>query len=81
MSWQRSVQAAVRALRSREASLKKELDRVRAKIKELQEVARSEGSGTRSKSRAQRLSPKGRAAISRAAKKRWAEYRRQKKAR
>lgn len=77
MSWQRSVQAAVRALQRKETALKRELDQVRAKIKELQGVARSQAA-VRTRAGPQRLSPKGRAAISRAAKKRWAEYRRKK---
>ena len=80
MSWQRSIQAAVRALKREEASLEKELDKVRARITELETVAKN-GPGASShqrKSSSRRLSPQGRAAISRAAKKRWAEYRRKK---
>lgn len=84
MTWQRSLQAAVRALRREENSLKRQLQSVRTKIAELDEFARSGGpksarSGRKASSR--RLSPQGRAAISKAAKKRWAEYRRKKKAR
>ncbi len=78
MTWQRSVQAAIRALKRKESSLEKQLDQVRAKIDELQGVARSQGGhAARAKSGSRRLSPQGRAAISRAAKKRWAEYRKQ----
>lgn len=80
MSWQRSVQSAVRALKREEAALEKELKDVRAKIAELEGIAQSGGSTkTTGKRGAHRLSPQGRAAISRAAKKRWAEYRRQKR--
>ena len=78
MSWQRSLQAAVRALKKEEASLEKELGNVRAKIRELEELARAGTTRTASRSGPRRLSPQGRAAISRAAKKRWVEYRRQK---
>ena len=79
MTWQRSVQAAIRALKRKEISLQKQLDQVRTKIDELQGVASSQsGAGARARSGSRRLSPQGRAAISRAAKKRWADYRRQK---
>ena len=80
MSWQRSIQAAVRALKREESSLEKELDKVRSRITELETLAKS-GPATgsaRRKSGASRLSPQGRAAISRAAKKRWAAYRKEK---
>lgn len=81
MSWQRSIQAAVRALRKEEATLRKQLEQVQSKIEELNEMGRAGGtrSARRAKASSRRLSPQGRAAISRAAKKRWAEYRRQKR--
>lgn len=80
MSWQRSLQAAVRALKREEASLEKELDKIRSRITDLETLAKNgPASGTsQRKSNSRRLSPQGRAAISRAAKKRWAEYRRKK---
>jgi hypothetical protein len=79
MTWQRSVQAAIRALKRKEISLQKQLEQVRTKIDELQDVASSQsGAGGRARSGSRRLSPQGRAAISRAAKKRWADYRKQK---
>ena len=83
MSWQRSIHAATRALRREEASLRKELGLVQRKISDLEALAKerpSNGTGARRNPGAARLSPKGRAAISRAAKRRWAEYRREKKA-
>ncbi len=78
MSWQRSLQAAARALRKEESALCKELDLVRNKLHDLKELSREQTSNgsPRRKTGSRRLSPKGRAAISRAAKKRWAEYRR-----
>ena len=81
MSWQRSIQAAVRALKREERSLEKELDKVRARISDLEALAKAGptgAAGARRKSGSTRLSPQGRAAISRAAKKRWAEYRKKK---
>ena len=79
MTWQRSVQAAIRALKRKEISLQKQLEQVRTKIDDLQDVASSQSSaGARTRSGSRRLSPQGRAAISRAAKKRWADYRKQK---
>ena len=80
MSWQRSIQAAVKALKREEASLEKELDKVRARIGDLESLAKAgpSGAGSRRKSGPSRLSPQGRAAISRAAKKRWANYRKAK---
>jgi hypothetical protein len=79
MTWQRSVQAAVRALKKEEAALEKQLDAVRRKIEELDEMGRAEG-GAKSRATPRRLSPAGRTAISKAAKKRWARYRADKRA-
>ena len=81
MSWQRSLQAAARALRQEEAALCKELDHVRKKLHDLEDLASEQPSNgsARRKTGSRRLSPKGRAAISRAAKKRWAGYRRDQK--
>jgi K+/H+ antiporter YhaU regulatory subunit KhtT len=78
MTWQRSIQNAVRALKKEEATLRKQLETVQRKIAELQGMARTGGSvAARKPATRRRLSPKGRAAISRAAKKRWREYRAQ----
>jgi hypothetical protein len=81
MTWQRSVQAAVRSLKREEAALEKKLEVIRAKIADLSEVSRSNGATAASRKKAsRRLSPQGRAAISKAAKKRWAKYRAEKRA-
>ncbi len=81
MSWQKSIQAAVRSLKREEAALQKKLEVVQAKIADLSEVSRTtaaNGAGRKKASR--RLSPQGRAAISKAAKKRWAKYRAEQRA-
>lgn len=82
MSWQRSIQAAVRALKKEEASLEKQLEAVRSRIEELDEMSRSQNGSGRAKQSggSRRLSAQGRAAISKAAKKRWARYRADKRA-
>jgi hypothetical protein len=73
MSWQRSVQAAVRSLRGEQRGLERQLAAVQKKIRELEELG---SSGPVRKKRAKhRLSAQGRANISRAAKRRWAKYR------
>lgn len=76
MTWQRSVGAAIKALKREEQSLAKRLDAVREKIADLEEVGK-DGAGVtrRASSGKRRLSEKGRQAISRAAKRRWAKYR------
>lgn len=76
MSWQQSIQVAVKALRQEETTLRKQLDTVVSKIRELEDIGRGAGSaGLRKRAGSRRLSAAGRAAISRAAKKRWAQYR------
>ena len=83
MSWRRSVQLAVKALKKDELSLQKELRDVRNKINELEQLSKAAAANgsapARKSARSNRLSPKGRAAISLAAKKRWARYRSQKR--
>ena len=79
MAWRRSIQAAVRDLRKQEAQLQKQLSEVEAKIKDLEALssdpdALASAASVRTPTR--RLSPEGKAAISRAAKERWAQYRR-----
>ena len=74
MTWQKSVARAVRALKAEEARLVRELDQLRQKIASLGGVATGGGG----KARKRVLSPSARAAISRAAKKRWAKYREEK---
>jgi hypothetical protein len=76
MSWQQSIQVAVKALRQEESTLRKQLDTVASKIRELEDIGRGAGgAGVRKRATSRRLSSAGRAAISRAAKKRWAQYR------
>ncbi len=71
MSWQSSIQAAVRLLQKEESKLERELAMVRQKISALGGV----GKGRGGRGGRRRLSEEGRAAISRAAKRRWAGYR------
>ncbi len=80
MTWQRSVSAAIRTLRQEEAVLKRRLGALQDKIADLEGVSRgaARGAGVRAV-RKRKLSDKGRLAISRAAKRRWARYRAQKK--
>jgi hypothetical protein len=81
MAWQRSLQAAIRSLRKEERDILKNLSSVRERIAELQSLSRrpagkrSGAAGLARGRRMRRLSPAGRAAISRAAKARWAAYR------
>jgi hypothetical protein len=74
MTWQKSVARAVRALKAEEARLTRELEQLRQRIASLGGVAAGGGVKTRKRT----LSPAARAAISRAAKKRWAKYREEK---
>jgi hypothetical protein len=82
MSWQQSLRAAIRSLRKEEQRILKDLGSVRDRISELQTLSRGRAAGGRSARgmprRPRRLSAAGRAAISRAAKRRWAQYRAQK---
>jgi len=76
MSWQSNIQSAVRALRKEEEALKRQLDLLRSKIEELEGLAKQGGPAARKRAPGRRrLSPEGRAAISKAAKKRWQKYR------
>ena len=75
MSWQRSVRAAVKALKKEEQSLVKQLDRLRARIADLSGLSAGRKAPGRKAGRGNRLSEEGRRAISLAAKRRWAKYR------
>jgi len=75
MSWQDSVAKALRELQKEEKLLEKQLSSLRTRIKELERLGTAPGN--QGVEKAPRLSPKGRAAISKAAKKRWAAYRRE----
>ncbi len=72
MSWKTQLARAISQLRVRERKLRAEIDDRRAKIEAL-------GGVLRGKRRRRQVSEKGRAAMSRAAKKRWREYRKQQK--
>jgi hypothetical protein len=76
MTWQRSLETAVRALKKEENVLLARLDKLRSKIGELETMARDGRAGARGRPASKRrLSPQGRAAISKAAKRRWQKYR------
>jgi hypothetical protein len=77
MPWQSSLKSAITALRKEEQRLERELDALRGRISGLTGAVRSRG--TRRAAGKRKLSAKGRAAIARAAKKRWAEYRKAKR--
>jgi predicted nucleic acid-binding Zn-ribbon protein len=77
MTWQASLNKAFGALKKDEQRLERELDELRRKIESLSGVTRSKGA--RKARGARKMSAAGRAAISRAAKKRWAAYRKAKK--
>ena len=77
MSWQASLNKAIGDLRKEEQRLERELGILRQKLGSLSGATRSKG--TRKAPGARKMSAKGRAAISRAAKKRWAAWRKAKK--
>ena len=76
MPWQASLNKALGALRKEEQRLERELSTLRARIGSLSGVTRSKS--TRKAPGKRNMSAKGRAAISRAAKKRWAAWRKAK---
>jgi hypothetical protein len=76
MTWRASLNKAVGALRKEEQRLERELEALRGRIASLSGAARSKG--TRVAAGTRKLSAKGRAAIARAAKNRWAAYRKAK---
>lgn len=78
MSWQKSVARATAALRHEEMRLARELALVRQRLDALGGVS-TRGSGAPRKRR--NMSEAARAAISRAAKRRWAKYRAEKRSR
>ena len=73
MRWKTQLARAVSQLRVRERKLRAEIKDQRAKIEALEVEGMIRG-----KRRRRRLSEKGRAAISKAAEKRWRQYRAQK---
>jgi hypothetical protein len=78
MSWQASLNAAIRNLRTEEQNLERDLNRVREAIQALGGLGRG-GQRTVATGRRRQLSAKGRAAIARAARKRWAKWRAEQK--
>jgi hypothetical protein len=74
--------SAIRSLRIEEARIARELDAIRDQIRALSGVAGGRGRGKRGPGRPPgskgKMSAAGRAAISRAAKRRWAAWRRAK---
>ncbi len=72
MSWKTQLARAISQLRVRERKLRADLKICRARIEAVERILRGS-------SRKHRVSEKGRAAISRGAKKYWREYRAQQK--
>lgn len=80
MSWQSSLSSAVAALRKEEQRLQRELSDLRGRIGTLSGATRGKrGPGHPPGGTKRKMSAAGRAAISRAAKKRWAAWRKAKK--
>jgi hypothetical protein len=72
MPSQSPIQAVAKALRKRESELQRELDTIQQTLRSLGALGKGSGRATGAR---RRLSAEGRAAISRAAKRRWAAYR------
>jgi hypothetical protein len=79
MTWQSSLNAAIKNLRAEEQNLERDLGRVREAIHALGGLGRGGKRGS-APSGSRRLSPAGREAIAKAARKRWAKWRAQQKA-
>jgi len=79
MSWQASLNAAIRNLKTEEQNLQRDLTRVRQAISALGGVGRGAAKRAGRGPGRRRLSAKGRQAIARAARKRWAKWRAQQK--
>jgi len=79
MTWQASLARALRDLKGEETRLARELGDLRSRIASLSGVRGGGGAaGPKPMGKRRKLSPAARAAISRAAKKRWAKYRAEK---
>ena len=83
MAWQSSLNAVVVALKREEQRLARELQTLRGQIASISGMGGKRGGlggkrGTRKAPGTRKMSAKGRAAISRAAKKRWAAWRKAK---
>ncbi len=84
MAWRKSLQAAIRDLKREQTLLLRDLDAVRARIEELEALTSAPEPRKRTARKKvtrgkPRLSADGRDAISKAAKKRWARYRAEKR--
>ncbi len=79
MTWKSSLARAMRDLKTEEARLARELGEVQQRISSLGGLVSGGGGSTPGKVKKRRnMSAAARAAISRAAKKRWAKYRAEK---
>jgi hypothetical protein len=78
MSWQTSLNDAIKNLRAEEQNLERDLSRVRDAISALGGLGRGGRRGG-APSGSRRLSAAGREAIAKAARKRWAKWRAQQK--
>jgi hypothetical protein len=79
MSWQTSLNAAIKNLRAEEQNLERNLTRVREAISALGGLGRGAGKRAGVAVGRRRLSPAGREAIAKAARKRWAKWRAEQK--
>ena len=74
MKWQESLNRVIRVIKAEEARLERDLSELRAKIASLAGVSGGSRRGPKP-ARKRKMSSQGRAAIARAAKRRWAAYR------
>jgi hypothetical protein len=79
MSWQTSLNTAIKNLRAEEQNLEKNLTRVREAISALGGLSRGGAKRGAPAGGRRRLSAAGRVAIAKAARKRWAKWRAQQK--
>jgi hypothetical protein len=79
MSWQNQLNAAIRNLRAEEQTLERNLTRVREAISALGGLSRGGAKRPGASTGRRRLSPAGRDAIAKAARKRWAKWRAEQK--
>jgi len=74
MSWKSAINRAVKELKTEEARIARELNAIRNRIQGLGGITSARASIAKTGGR-RKMSAKGRAAIARAAKKRWAKWR------
>jgi len=80
MAWKANVQTAMAALRKEEVALQAQLESLQQRINLLQLAGGAVSGKGKGAPKSRRLSAEGRAAISAGARKRWAKYRKAKKA-